>query len=248
LNLNLGQTAAFAVRALSGIARGETDGRSRPVTGTGTDTGTGKTYPKVLEKYHSPGKVIGALVGMLREITQPENGTTVSSSAAASKNAQAETHTHDPGLNAHVLSEAVVCVATLAQSKVWRWRMLDVRTTALVPVQGPPCVKSIREESVGAPGKTDTKASSPSTAAKTVRENKAHTTPSDLVGALARLLGDNHPPEIVFNVLYCVNCLIGEPPQSWGRGRDVTREEVRAARFPNAAVHVSSPSLTSTRH
>ena len=54
--------------------------------------------------------------------------------------------------------------------------------------------------------------------------------PSRLVTCLAKLLGDGSRPEIVFNVLYCVNCLIGEPPQSWGRGRDKTREEDHVGR------------------
>ena len=51
-----------------------------------------------------------------------------------------------------------------------------------------------------------------------------------LVANLARLLGDATRPEIAFNALYCVNCLMGEPPQSWGRGRDASREEDHAAR------------------
>ena len=177
LDKKLGQTAAFAVRALSGIARGETDvSANRSMT--------------VLERYHSPEKVISALVGMLGD---------------EKSNSHGNTNTRDdPSLDAHVLSEAVVCVATLAQSKQWRWRMLDVLTTS-------------RDEDLDV-------------ARKGYETTAGSQLPSRLVTCLAKLLGDGSRPEIVFNVLYCVNCLIGEPPQSWGRGRDKTREEDHVGR------------------
>ena len=50
-----------------------------------------------------------------------------------------------------------------------------------------------------------------------------------LVGSLIALLSSPHV-ELVFNTLYCINCLMGEPPQSWGRGRDPTRDEDHTAR------------------
>ena len=95
-----------------------------------------------------------------------------------------------------VFSEVVIAIATLAQQKTWRWRILDVRSTA--PESQP---EMAREESADSAYR-----------------------PVALVGSLTRLLADPHP-EVVFNTLFCVNCLMGEPPQSWGRGRDTEREE-----------------------
>jgi hypothetical protein len=99
--------------------------------------------PSVLEKYPYPEKLVQKLVGMLAEpeketkekFARLKNGTggnVADTSDGGSGDSQK--HNRDPGLEAHVLSEAVVAVATLAQAKPWRWRLTDVRSTSLTPL------------------------------------------------------------------------------------------------------------------
>ena len=65
--------------------------------------------------------------------------------------------------------------------------------------------------------------------------------PVALVGSLTRLLADPHP-EVVFNTLFCVNCLMGEPPQSWGREGipSAKRMSSRGAPLISAAARVAA--------
>jgi hypothetical protein len=211
LDLRLGQTAAFAARALSGLARGEAMDEKKTQSGA-------PHKPSVLEKYPYPEKLVQKLVGMLAEpeketkekFARLKNGTGGNvADPSDGGSGDSQKHNRDPGLEAHVLSEAVVAVATLAQAKPWRWRLTDVRSTSLTPLHE-------------------------------VRPTPKPEGASLLVTHLARLLSDATRPEIVFNALYCVNCLMGEPPQSWGRGRDESREEDHAARraFIKAATDV----------
>jgi hypothetical protein len=179
LDSRLGQTAAFAARALSGLARGEAGDKQMEKISS-------RVTPTVLEKYPYPETLVARLAEMLSD--QTSQGERELPGAVARR---------DPGLDAHVLSEAVVAVAALARDKPWRWRLVDVRSTSR---SGPPRACGTSEAA------------------------------TRLVANLARLLGDATRPEIAFNALYCVNCLMGEPPQSWGRGRDASREEDHAAR------------------
>ena len=179
LDSRLGQTAAFAARALSGLARGEAGDKRM-------EKFSSRVTPTVLEKYPYPETLVARLAEMLSDQT-PQGERELPGAVAR----------RDPGLDAHVLSEAVVAVAALARDKPWRWRLVDVRSTSR---SGPPRACGTSEAA------------------------------TRLVANLARLLGDATRPEIAFNALYCVNCLMGEPPQSWGRGRDASREEDHAAR------------------
>jgi hypothetical protein len=217
LDLRLGQTAAFAARALSGLARGEAMDEKKTQSGA-------PHKPSVLEKYPYPEKLVQKLVGMLAEpeketkekFARLKNGTGGNvADPSDGGSGDSQKHNRDPGLEAHVLSEAVVAVATLAQAKPWRWRLTDVRSTSLTPLHE-------------------------------VRPTPKPEGASLLVTHLARLLSDAKRPEIVFNALYCVNCLMGEPPQSWGRGRDESREEDHAARraFIKAATDVGLESAS----
>ena len=217
LDLRLGQTAAFAARALSGLARGEAMDEKKTQSGA-------PHKPSVLEKYPNPEKLVQRLVGMLAEpeketkekFARLKNGTGGNvGDPSDGGSGDSQKHNRDPGLEAHVLSEAVVAVATLAQAKPWRWRLTDVRSTSLTPLHE-------------------------------VRPTPKPEGASLLVTHLARLLSDAKRPEIVFNALYCVNCLMGEPPQSWGRGRDESREEDHAARraFIKAATDVGLESAS----
>ena len=181
LDSRLGQTAAFAARALSGLARGEAGDKQME-----KNSSSSRVTPTVLEKYPYPETLVARLAEMLSDQT-PQGERELPGAVAR----------RDPGLDAHVLSEAVVAVAALARDKPWRWRLVDVRSTSR---SGPPRACGTSEAA------------------------------TRLVANLARLLGDATRPEIAFNALYCVNCLMGEPPQSWGRGRDASREEDHAAR------------------
>jgi hypothetical protein len=175
---------------------------------------------------------------------------------------RSETETSPDGrAAAQVRSEVVIAVASLAQIKAWRWRLLDVRGAAprapraLTEALGetlfggasspsrvasepsdkecsppPPRVTDPDSDSDSPAGETTTSTSSRArTRASSSSPGPGPPSPARLVGALARLLRDHHA-EVVFNALYCVNCMMGEPPQSWGRGRDPTREEDDAAR------------------
>ena len=161
-----GQTSAFAGRAFCGLARSEEGAR-------------------LLLQYPKPEALVRALVSTL----PAADG---SDAAELERARRGVGHDH----LGQVFSEVVIAIATLAQQKTWRWRILDVRSTA--PESQP---EMAREESADSAYR-----------------------PVALVGSLTRLLADPHP-EVVFNTLFCVNCLMGEPPQSWGRGRDTEREE-----------------------
>ena len=212
LDARLGQTAAFAARALSSLARGEASDAKMPKTAS--------CAPAVLEKYPYPEKLVVALTGMLAA-SPPSGATRAANPETAGESGDdavaanpfgyledAVEGSRDAGLEAHVLSEAVVAVATLAQAKPWRWRLVNVCSTSLATP--PPAIETADDDASAG--------------------RRAPEAASALVTHLARLLGNAERPEIAFNALYCVNCLMGEPPQSWGRGRDASRAEDHAAR------------------
>ena len=239
LDSRLGQTAAFAARALSGLARGEAMDEKKAQSGLGFLN----PKPSVLEKYPYPEKLVEKLVGMLAE-PDSKNGTGSVADESDGGSADLRKQNRDPGLEAHVLSEAVVAVATLAQAKPWRWRLTDVLSTSLTPThkvsaQAPADGVVATRRAFEARRETNEERSADAAALERATPFRPEGA-SLLVTHLARLLSDAKRPEIVFNALYCVNCLMGEPPQSWGRGRDESREEDHAARraFIKAATNV----------
>ena len=153
-----------------------------------------------------PDKLIAALSGMLAVRSSFGSSPSFRDREARARGSDpigyledaADGDARDAGVEAHALSEAVVALATLARAKPWRWRLVDVRSTSLAA----PIAASTEPADDGASAGS---AEAPEAA-------------SALVARLARLLGMAERPEVAFNALYCVNCLMGEPPQSWGRG------------------------------
>ena len=189
LRADLGQTAAFAVRALCGIARS-------------------RHGMQLLLKHERAERLMAALSGMLPD---PAGIAVFFEGDAVDRRRRGD------GAHGQVLSEVVIAIATLSQEKAWRWRLLDIESDQ--PQALPRCLESDSVSTSEADTLVGMYLRRPGREFSTVR----------LVASLIALLRDEHR-EVVFNTLYCINCLMGEPPQSWGRGRDPNREEDNVAR------------------
>ena len=189
LRADLGQTAAFAVRALCGIARS-------------------RHGMQLLLKHERAEQLMAALSGMLPD---PAGIAVFFEGDAVDRRRRGD------GAHGQVLSEVVIAIATLSQEKAWRWRLLDIESDQ--PQALPRCLESDSVSTSEADTLVGMYLRRPGREFSTVR----------LVASLIALLRDEHR-EVVFNTLYCINCLMGEPPQSWGRGRDPNREEDNVAR------------------
>ena len=203
LRAELGQTAAFQVRALCGIARS-------------------RHGMQLLLRYERADRLMGNLSGMLPDAPGVAEFFIDDDDAADddADDAQLDRVGGAPPqhMRGQVLSEVVIAIATLSQEKAWRWRLLDI--TSDVPRSVPDFLDDPSASSADVFEETHLKnLKIPGREFSTVR----------LVASLVALLRSPHQ-EVVFNTLYCINCLMGEPPQSWGRGRDPNREEDHAAR------------------
>jgi hypothetical protein len=110
LKPEMGQTTAFAVRALCGIARS-------------------KHGMQLLLRYERSDALMATITGMLpggAPLPPSDEDDKDGEDEKARKNKAKVPTKHARGCHGQVLSEVVIAIATLAQEKAWRWRLLDV--------------------------------------------------------------------------------------------------------------------------